>query len=135
MALQTVTLQIPEYIYEHARQVAETTAKPIETVLVEQLAEATLPPLPEDEEAELNALNLLSDDTLWTIAREQMPATRQERMQVLMDGNSKGMLSEAEYQELTHLVEQGQKLMLRKGKAAAILTDRGHKVTRQALRG
>lgn len=135
MALQTVTLQIPEYIYERARQVAETTDKPIETVLVEQLAETTLPPLPADEEAELNALSLLSDDTLWTIAREQMPSIRQERMEVLMTMNSKGTLSEAEAQELAHLVELGQKLMLRKGKAAALLTERGHKVTRQLLRG
>lgn len=135
MTLQTITLQIPEHIYERAQQVAETTDQPLEAVFLHELENAFLPPLPEDEEAELSALNYLSDEALWTIAREQMPSPRQERMQVLMDGNTKGTLSEVEYQELEHLVEQGQKLMLRKGKAAALLTERGYKVTRESLRG
>lgn len=135
MTLQTITLQIPEHIYERAQQVAETTDQPLEAVFLHELENAFLPPLPEDEEAELSALSYLSDEALWTIAREQMPSPRQERMQGLMDGNTKGTLSEAEYQELEHLVEQGQKLMLRKGKAAALLTERGYKVTRESLRG
>lgn len=135
MTLQTITLQIPEHIYERAQQVAETTDQPLEAVFLHELENAFLPPLPEDEEAELSALNYLSDEALWTIAREQMPSPRQERMQGLMDGNTKGTLSEAEYQELEHLVEQGQRLMLRKGKAAALLTERGYKVTRESLRG
>jgi hypothetical protein len=134
MALQTVTLQIPEYIYEHARQVAETTAKPIETVLVEQLEEASVPLLPPDEEAELASLKNLSDDALWTIAREQMAASIQERMQVLMDKNSRGTITPDEYRELEDFVDRGQRLMLRKSEAAALLTDRGYKITRQDLR-
>jgi hypothetical protein len=93
-----------------------------------------LPPLPEAEQAELNALTHLSDEALWTIAREQMPTDRQEQMQLLMDGNTKGMLSEAELQTLEQLVEQGQKLMLRKGKSAALLTERGYRITRENLR-
>lgn len=135
MTLQTITLQIPEHIYERAQQVAENTDQPLEAVFLHELENAFLPPLPEDEEAELSALNYLSDEALWTIAREQMPSPRQERMQGLMDGNTKGTLSEAEYQELEHLVEQGQKLMLRKGKAAALLTERGYTVRRESLRG
>ncbi len=135
MTLQTITLQVPEHIYERAQQVAVTTDQPLEAVFLHELENAFLPPLPEDEEAELNALNYLSDEALWTIAREQMPSPRQERMQVLMDGNTKGTLSPDEYQELEHLVEQGQRLMLRKGKAAALLTERGYKVTRESLRG
>jgi hypothetical protein len=55
-------------------------------------------------------------------------------MQALMDGNTKGTLIGDEKRELQQLVEQGQRLMLRKGKAAALLTERGHTVNRQALR-
>ncbi|MBZ0320421.1 MAG: hypothetical protein K8L91_28670 [Anaerolineae bacterium] len=135
MTRQTIILQIPEHIYERAQQVAKNTDQPLEAVFLDELENAFLPPLPEDEEAELSALNYLSDEALWTIAREQMPSPRQERMQVLMDGNTKGTLSKAEYQELEHLVDQGQRLMLRKGKAAALLTERGYKVTRESLRG
>ncbi|MBZ0308626.1 MAG: hypothetical protein K8I82_21345 [Anaerolineae bacterium] len=129
MTVQTITLKVPEHIYERARQIAETTAQPLETVFLHELEDAFLPPLPEDEEAELNALTHLSDEALWTIAREKMPTLHQARMQVLMDGNSQGTLSEAEYKELELMVDQGQRLMLRKGKAAALLTERGHKVT------
>lgn len=93
MTLQTITLQIPEHIYERAQQVAETTNQPLEAVFLHELENAFLPPLPEDEEAELSALNYLSDEALWTIAREQMHRPRKEQMQALMDGNTKGTLS------------------------------------------
>lgn len=50
------------------------------------------------------------------------------------DNTIKGTLSERESQELAQLVVHSQQLMLRKGKAAALLTERGHQVTLQALR-
>jgi len=134
MVAESITLNVPKHIYERAQKVAASTAQSLEAVILHELESAFLPPLPPDEEAELNALTYLSDDALWTIAREQMPAPRQERMQVLMDGNTKGTLTENEYKELEQLVDQGQRLMLRKGKAAALLTERGYKVTREALR-
>lgn len=132
-----VTLPVPNYIYDRARQIAEATAQPLETVLVKQLEEAFAAPLPAllpDEQRELDALANLSDDALWTIAREQMPQDKQARMQVLMDGNKFGMLNEAEYAESEKLVDQGQRLMLRKAQAAALLTDQGYKVTLSTLR-
>lgn len=51
---------------------------------------------PPEEEAELEALKCLSDDALWTIAREQMSEHLQSRMQVLMDKNTVGSLSAEE---------------------------------------
>ena len=135
MVAEPITLNVPKHIYERAQKVADTTPQSLEAVILHELETAFLPPLPPDEEAELNALTYLSDDALWTIAREQMPAPRQERMQVLMDGNTKGTLTDDEYKELEQLVDQGQRLMLRKGKAAALLTERGYKVTRESLRG
>ena len=52
----------------------------------------------------------------------------QEQMQALMDKNSLGTISTNEYQELEFLVDRGQRLMLRKSEAGAILTRRGFKV-------
>ncbi len=133
-----VTLPLPDYVYDRARQIAEATAQPIESVLVRQLETAfaePLPTLPPDEQAELDALAHLSDDALWTIAREQMSSAKQERMQTLMDGNNKGTLTEAEVAELDTLVEQGQRLMLRKAQAAALLTERGYTVRPKDLAG
>lgn len=134
MAEQPITLNVPEHVYERAKQLAESTHQPVEDVFLQELETAFLPKLPPDEEAELASLKNLSDDALWTIAREQMAAPLQERMQVLMDKNSLGTITQEEYQELEALVDRGQRLMLRKSEAAALLTERGYKVTREELR-
>ena len=86
-----------------------------------------------DEEAELAALKNLSDDALWTIAREQMPADLANRMQILMDRNLRGSIMPDEYAELEQLVERGQHLTVRKSEAMALLTGRGFQVTPEDL--
>ena len=129
---QTVTLELTDDLIDRARKQAAQTDQPMERVLVQQLEVAfsePLPALPPDEQAELNALTQFSDDALWTIAREQQNHEPQSRMQVLMDKNTMGELSTDEFAELENLVEQGQRVMLRKAKAAALLTERGYKVT------
>lgn len=134
MTLQTITLKVPEHIYERAQQVAETTDQPLEAVFLHELEIAFLSQLSPNEEAELASLKNLSDDALWTIAREQMAAPLQTRMQKLMDKNSRGTITPDEYKELEDLVDRGQRLMLRKSEAAALLTQRGYKITRQTLK-
>lgn len=131
------SVSIPEDVYERARQIAAETAQPIEQVIVEHLRSlsAPVPQLPPDEEAELEALKHLSDDALWTIAAEQMPHPLQERLQVLMPKNSLGSIAADEYAELEGLVERGQRLMVRKSEAAALLTQRGYQVTPQDMAG
>lgn len=129
------TLTIPEELYLRARKIAQTIAQPVEEVLLEQLRLWTeaVPLLEDDEESELQALRYLSDDALWTIAREQMPSDLQNKMQQLMDKNSAGTISEKEVAELKLLVERGQQLMLRKSEAAALLTKRGYKVSKKDM--
>jgi hypothetical protein len=136
MSDYSVTLPVPDYIYDRARQIAAGTAQSIEAVLLQQLKDAfadALPVLPPDEQRELDALTHLSDEALWTIAREQMAADRQARMRILMEANSQGMLDDMQRSELTMLVTQGQRLSLRKAQAAALLTERGISVTLEAL--
>ena len=65
--------------------------------------------LPVDERAELQAMAYLSDDTLWTIAREQMQPGKQDRISLLMGKNSLGTISDGEFAELSVLVEGGQR--------------------------
>jgi hypothetical protein len=133
MADHPVTLNVPEQIYEQARQVAEATSQPIEQVLIRRLqdAYASLSRLPPDEQAELAAFRFLSDDTLRGIAREQMPSSLQGRMVYLGDRNSRGTITTEEFDEYRRLVEQGERLMLRKAWAANVLMDRGYQLTGQ----
>jgi len=129
---QTITLELTDELIERAKKQAEQIKQLVERVLAQQLEVAfsdPLPVLPTNKQAELDALKYLSNDALWTIAREQMPHDQQNRMQVLMDGNTMGTLSEQEFAELEKLVEQGHRVMLRKAKAAALLTENGYKVT------
>ena len=120
-----IVLTIPKDISERARQIAEATELPVEQVLLDYLQTLTpsLPILAAHEQAELEALQHLSDDALWTMAREQMPDDAQARAETLM---SQQTLTENEQEELDRLVERADRLMLRKAEAGSILTQRGH---------
>jgi hypothetical protein len=129
------TLTVPEDVYRRLRQIAEETSRPVDEVMIGYLRAMALPvpPLPPDEETELEALKSLSDDALWTIAREQMAHELQAVLLDLMDKNSLGTITSGEYAELERLVARGDRLMVRKSEAAALLTSRGYKVTLEAL--
>lgn len=123
-------LTVPDDVVYRARQLAEQSQRPVDRILIEHLRTlpVVLPTLPEDEEAELAALIHLTDDTLWTIAQEQMSSENQERLQLLMDRHLLG-LATAERDELAQLVERSERLMLRKSMAAALLAERGYSVS------
>lgn len=135
MADFEIRLTMPQHLYDRARRLAEERDMPLEEALLSHLEQTLveLPSLPPDEQAELDALERLSDDALWTIAREQMAEPRQQRMQVLMGRNNLGTISPDERAELEALVEQGERLMLRKAKALALLTGRGYSIQPQDL--
>ncbi len=136
MSDHPITLSVSEQVFDRMRHVAETVSESVEEVAARRLEAAFPEPLPvlaPHEEAELEALAHLSDDALWTMAREQMADALQARMQILMDKNSLGTITADEYSELENLVDRGQRLMLRKAEAAALLTERGNKVTRADL--
>lgn len=128
------TLTIPDEVVRLARRLAEEKSLPVERILLDHLK--TLPehvPLPPDEETELAALRQLSDDTLWTIARELMPRDINERMQVLMEKNNFGTITDEEYLEQAGYVERGGRLMVRKAEAMVILMERGYTVRQEDL--
>ncbi|MBK8024960.1 MAG: hypothetical protein IPK19_26970 [Chloroflexi bacterium] len=122
-------ISIPDTLYEKARLVAEQTSRRVDDVIRTRLEGALdAPPfdLPEGERDELKAMHYLSDDALWTIARERMHRTLQERMADLMTRNTRGTITESEYAELAELVERGNRLTLRKAQAMKYLTERGY---------
>mgnify|MGYP005841707193 CR=1 FL=1 len=126
-------LTVPDELVQRAERIAEETSQSVDQVLLEHLRTLAtpLPTLPPDESAELSALKSLSDDALWTIAREQMPSDIQKRMQVLMDKNNFGTITDEEFHELERYVERGNRLMVRKAEAAGILMERGHQFKQQ----
>ncbi len=131
------TISIPNTLYEKAWRLAKQTSQPVDDVIRTRLEGALDQPLlglPTDERAELQAMSYLSDDTLWTIAREQMPTVVQDGMSRLMEKNSQGAITEDEYHTLSALVERGQRLTLRKAQAMKLLLDRGYAVSLDELK-
>lgn len=80
-----------------------------------------------------NMMNDLDDETLWAIAREQMPPEQQPRLAVLIDRNSQGTLTKREYKELETLWGNSQRLKLRKAEAMRLLMERGYEVSLEDL--
>jgi hypothetical protein len=131
------TISIPDTIYEQAQLVARLTSRQVDDVIRARLEGAFKEPLielPADEEAELQALTYLSDDALWTIAREQMQPHLQKRISELLEKNQAGTLDNAESAELTELIERGDKLTLRKSQAMRFLAQRGHSISLSDLK-
>jgi hypothetical protein len=124
---EQITLTLPEDISARVRQIAETTSQPVEQIVLDHLKSLSiqLPPLTPDDQVELDALHHLSDDALWTMAREQVPEDAQARAHTLMDKNSLGTITDAEAAELEKLVQRADRVMLRKAEAATILKKRG----------
>ena len=126
------TISISESLYQKAKEVAKQKSLSVDEVIRVGLEGAfveSMLDIPLDEQAELKAMTYLSDDALFNMMREQMQQTKQDRMSALMDKNNQGTINDEEHAELGTLVEDGQRLTLRKATAMNILMDRGYKLT------
>ena len=136
MTVQTITLRLPEPLYRTARQIAQVTKRPIETVLQDSLS-AVLPPLDDvepNEAAELARLALLDDAALWGEARTLMTRAEQTELQDLLDRQGSKALTTVEQARLRELMHVYGQLMVRKSHAYLLLARRGYRVPMSAER-
>ncbi|MBK9124894.1 MAG: hypothetical protein IPM16_17490 [Chloroflexi bacterium] len=134
MTTRSVTLDVPESVYSRAEQMATVGNQRVQDVLIAELLQALDtggPALPESEEAELAALRYLSNDALWTIARERLPQDVEARLGDLLE--RKGDLTDDERAETEVLIERADRLMVRRAEAAMLLSRRGITVTSKLL--
>lgn len=131
MATRTVTVELPETLYQQAKVTAAATSLSLEEVLAQSIA-LSLPPLeddlPTDLRAELSALMLLSDDDLWQVARSELPEEQQERLEALTELRKERELSNDEAEEFESLFAAGEKIMVRKAESYRLLTRRGYTI-------
>jgi len=135
--MRKYTITIPDALYHKAQQVAHRTSQPVDDVIrtrLEDALDSNSITLHDHEKNELSVLSYLSDDALWTIAREQFQPMLQARTILLMDKNSLGTLTTQEFSELSELVERGERLTLRKATAMKNLIGRGHKMILSQLK-
>jgi hypothetical protein len=131
MPAQTVTLTLPEPLYERAKETAHAVDRSLEQVLTQSIA-LSLPALETDlspdVRSELAGLPLLSDDDLWAIARSIMDESKQIHLEDLAGAQKHRSLTPAEQSDLTSLMDEAERTMLRKSEAYRLLARRGHAV-------
>ncbi|MDM8539712.1 hypothetical protein QUF90_01355 [Desulfococcaceae bacterium HSG9] len=125
-----ITMTLPEYIYQPVKRVAQSSHKPIETVLLTAI-NASLPPLDglsSDLIEELVALETLDSNELRKVLLEIVPLDQQERIEELLYQNQIDDLAKAEKTELSSLQKNADRVMLRKARAAVLLRFRGERL-------
>ena len=131
MSVQTLTIQMSQSLYQRLERVSKLTRRPLEKVVAQTL-ESNIPPLPDTlppvMRDALVALEALSDEALWQVARSVVSPEQQEQHHLLLEKNKAGTLTEAEHESLTRLREDADLLMLRKAYAYVLLKWRGYRL-------
>jgi len=127
--MQTVTLQLPENIYQQFQLMASLTHQQLEEVML-QTIHGNLPPafseLPPALQNELAIWVTLDNATLWQLAQETLPATHLRLQQKLLQKNEAGTLTDKERTELTRLRTITDHFVLRRSTLLALLKWRGY---------
>lgn len=130
MSTATLTLALPDVLYQRLERAALATKQSLEDVALHALRLGSPPAwddVPAEFQLDLAALEKLDDEALWKIARSRMSADF-DRRDALLAANAEGRLSPAERAELERLRNEEDRFMLRKAHAAALLQWRGHPV-------
>jgi hypothetical protein len=130
MTARTITVTLPETVYEQLENEARVTARSVDDLvaqsLVRSLPFAPEPNLPANVQAELNAMEQLSDTSLSTIARSTANDDTIALFDLLSERQQEGTLTLEGRQRLHRLREELDALMLRKAHAFALLQRRGY---------
>jgi hypothetical protein len=131
MSNATVTLALPEALFQRLKRTALATKQPLEEVMLHALSLGSPPAwddVPPEFQIDLAGLDKMDDETLWKIAKSRKTATELVRYDELLARNAGGLLTPAERLELERLRHELDLFMLRKAHAAALLRWRGHAV-------
>jgi hypothetical protein len=128
---RTVTVTLPEVLYERVKITADASARSVEDVCAQSIA-LSLPELEDDLpsaiRSELAALSLLSDTELGNVAHGTMEEGQQVQLETLTEVQKQRSLTAAEEATLDRLITEAQRVMLRKAEACRLLARRGYSV-------
>jgi hypothetical protein len=131
MAVQEITLSLPESVYQQIQRAAEKTHRSLQDVLVEAVAAAA--PVMESSPAKMRAmlaqLAYLNDAALWQAARTTMPGAQRERLEALHEQQQRRALTDEEKTEEQSLLTLYRETILVRAQAAVLLKQRGYDVS------
>lgn len=128
---ETVTLQVPDMIYQRLINTARATGRSLEEVMLHALKVGSPPDwdnVPDEFKADLAALDRMEDEALWKIATARKTADDMARYDELLERNQSNTVTQDEKLELITLRTEADRFMLRKAQAAVLLRWRGHNV-------
>lgn len=132
MSVQTITLDLPETVYQSAKRAADALNRPVEEVLAATLV-AVWPPLidvPPDMVGRLSQLNILPNSELWQAARTTLTPEQQQHLEVLNDKQQReGELTSEERAEQESLLKAYGETILLRAQALLLLKQRGYDVS------
>ncbi len=129
MALQPITLNLPDSVYSRIQRRASQTNRSVEAELLDVVTTAVAEDELSDELAEaITQLALLDDESLWRAARGRLPDETSAELESLHLKRQRDGLTESETQQLAGLVRQYERVMLIRSKAALLLKQRGYDV-------
>ncbi len=126
---QTITITLPNAIYDRVRMTAQATALTSEEVIKQSVMlllpafEANITPL---LRLSLTKFALLNDMQLWKTANLVMSHAHQLRLEELAELQKQHALIKNEQEELDDLMDEAQYIMLCKAEARRVLVQRGH---------
>ena len=131
MASQSVTISLPEPLYERLRERAEQTQRSVEEETLEALATAVPVngSLPHEISAAVESLDQLDDTALWDAARGRLPESVSSELESLHMKERQVGLTAEESQRLVQLVQQYEQHMLVRARATVLLKQRGHDIS------
>ena len=132
MAVETVTLNLPEAVYHRVKQTAEALKRPLEDVIVETLNVALplLDDVPPEMASKLSEMSVLPDGKLWQAARSTMERARQKRLERLNDKHQRtGKLTPEEESEQQTLLRLYGETVLIRAHAMLLLKQRGFDIS------
>ena len=133
--MQTVTLNLPDNIYQRLKRIAQTMQRPLEEFLLDAVTTALplLDDLPPEMMDDMVALALLNDEALWRVARSTLSSADQERLDSLLDKQGREALIATEQQELDQLLSEYERVVLTRSQAAVLLKQRKYDISDPAI--
>lgn len=131
MAMQTLTINLPDERYEQLRERARSSQRSIQEALTALLVDA-LPvehELPSALDAAIAPLALLSDEALWYAARTHLSADLVTDLEDLHLQQQREGLSEYDAAREARLLRQYERTMLVRAEAVCLLHERGQDVS------
>ncbi len=132
MIPQSITIHVPENIYQRLQNMAQSTRQSLESVACQSI-QGNLPPLLEDAPREwredAKELHRIGDAALMKAAGESLPGKQWERHEQLLEHNRAGTLTDNERKELENLRTMTDRFVFRRSYALALLKWRGQAIT------